>query len=882
MRTVALAAVMGASAALVAAGVLALGGAGFTSLETSAYDRWLRARSARPASPALLVVVRDAASELDLGKGSWDRVVHAALITRLSRAGAAVVAVDTPLGQPSAPGRGGASSDALVSQALGVAGNVVFPITLELTTRSSAASGLDGAGPLLISAHPSWPALAKTSRELPEARALSALFPGFGQHARVVGHVLAAPDPDGIVRRVPLFVRLGERGVPALGLGLASAFTKGAPPRIRVDRHGEVLVGFVGPELSRGFNVVPFSDVVRALDAPTPEALEKLVGGRIVLLMLEPAGTTQRTPVGPMSDIVIQAHLLNTVLTQAWVRDAPAGWAWIGVALLAALTAWLWLTAQWWKAAIGLGLLAVSYIAGLVLSPSLTGLLLPLVAPLIAMTAASAGALVWSQLTSASRIDRLEGELAALREALVRQESSVEGLEEDLEAARAAAAQSTGGEEALRAELAAAREQEGRMRARLEELEQRSRTLGAGEHREAPLLDAEQERLRQACERLGIDTRDPGMLVLFRDLEKAARSPLPILVTGEPGTGKELFARAAHHLSPRADGPFVAVNMAAIPAELFESEMFGHVRGSFTGAVGDRKGFFEQANRGTIFLDEVGELRPEHQSKLLRVLQDKSFFRVGATRPTTVDTRVVAASNRDLERGVTEGWFREDLYFRVKGFVLRLPALRERKGDIPLLAARFVRDAATEIGRAPIPLAESALAALERGDWPGNVRELQACVRQAVALADGAAIGVADLRLAAREPGRDDPGGDAAVLAALRRHGFDMQVTARALGWDRSTVTQRLKGLGFRALVESGGDRAGAAQALAGEPALERTVELKLAEYTEHLLRVVQGFSSADEAIAACRRRFKNLPERHFRSLELLVRQHFDRRAATR
>src|SRR5205807_4578627 len=178
-----------------------------------------------------------------------------------------------------------------------------------------------------------------------------------------------------------------------------------------------------------------------------------------------------------------------------------------------------------------------------------------------------------------------------------------------------------------------------------------------------------------------------------------------------------------------------------------------------------------------------------------------------------------------------------------------------------------------------------AVAALRTHAWPGNVRELQNCVRQAVALAHGPVLKRGDLRLpepegrAAAEP--DGETGDAAVLASLRRHGFVMQASARELGWDRSTVTQRLKGLGFRALVDAGGDRDRAALTLAGEPALARTVELKLREYSEHLLRVVEGFSSLDEAIAACRRRFKNLPERHFRSLELLVRQHFDRRSST-
>src|SRR5262249_10803754 len=150
---------------------------------------------------------------------------------------------------------------------------------------------------------------------------------------------------------------------------------------------------------------------------------------------------------------------------------------------------------------------------------------------------------------------------------------------------------------------------------------------------------------------------------------------------------------------------------------------------------------------GTLFLDEVGELRPEHQGKLLRVLQEQSFYRVGATRPRTVDVRVVAASNRDLERGIADGWFREDLYFRLKGLVLQLPALRERREDVALLAERFVAEAALEMRRPALALSEAALAALERHDWPGNVRELSHCVRQAAALAQGAVITTEDLRL---------------------------------------------------------------------------------------------------------------------------------------
>jgi transcriptional regulator with AAA-type ATPase domain len=701
---------------------------------------------------------------------------------------------------------------------------------------------------------------------------MAGALPRLARDASGVGHTLAPADPDGVVRRVPLFVRLGERGVPAYGLAVAAVSMRADPDQITIDRRGvgiprpgppvslvripvdpggRILLGAPARELSRGLSVVPFTDVWTAIEDRRAETLRSLVADRVVLVSLA-------EPVASPDHLLIQARVLNIVLTRSWLREAPTAWVALGVVLLAGLAAWLGLAVAWWKASAGVSTLALGYAASLLLAPSLAGVLLPLGAPLVAVVVASASALAWNQLASAYRIRHLEGQVAAIREALVRHESSVESLEEDLESARAAVARSSGAEDALRAELAAARVQEEQTRARLERLEREARTLGVADGRAIPLDDAEQERLRREAERVGIITRDPALLAVFRDLEKAARSSLPILVTGEPGTGKELFARAAHRLSPRAGGPFVAVNMAAIPADLFESELFGHVRGSFTGAVADRKGLFEQANGGTIFLDEVGELRPEHQSKLLRVLQDKSFYRVGAARPTLVDVRVVTASNRDLERGTAEGWFREDLYFRLKGLVVRLPPLRDRRQDIPLLAGHFVREAAAELGRTPPALSEAALVALGRYEWPGNARELHNCLRQALALADGGIV--------------------TAVLAALRRHGFDMQETARALGWDRSTVTQRLKGLGFRALVEADGDRARAALALAGDPALSRAVELKLREYYEHLLRAIAAFEAAEEAVAACRRRFKNLPERHFRSLELLVRQHFERR----
>ncbi|MGH7311753.1 MAG: sigma 54-interacting transcriptional regulator [Candidatus Rokuibacteriota bacterium] len=908
-------AILGLAATLITASAWSLGVMNLSALDWAVYDHWLGARDPGPANRALVVVERDPASEARFGTGAWDGAMLARVITSLGSAGAATIGVDVALGQAGAPTRGGAASAALLAEATALTGAVVYPIALEPAGERPGAGGGEAQGQTLK--HTSWVAVTRLPLDLPEARPPGGPRFGLAQHARAIGHTLAPAEADGIVRKIPLFVRLGDQAVPAFGLTLAAAFLdaelgesaveRGAlvlrPERdqlplrrIPMDEHGQALVAFTGADLPRGATRVPFHELWAAVEAGNADVLRRLASDKLVLVLAEPTRPSGRTPLGAMSDVAIQAHLLDTLLNGIALHEAPPALTLLGTLVLATLTAWLWLARAWWVASIGTVALALGYVASLPLGLSAAGLVLPAWPPLTALVLASAGALALHHFSTAGRARQLKDENARVREVLARQEAAADALEEDLEAARTAAARSSSAErelgravETLRGQVAEARTQEEHTRGRLDALERELDGLRAAESPAAPAGAPEEEHLRRECERMGIVTRDPGVLAAFRDLTKAARSVLPVLVLGEPGTGKELFARATHRLSPRADRPFVAVNMAAIAPELFESELFGHVKGSFTGASADRKGYFEQADQGTLFLDEVGELRPEHQGKLLRVLQDRTFHRVGASRPSMVDVRVVAASNRDLERGVAEGWFREDLYFRLKGVVLELPPLRARPGDIALLAARLVAEAAAEAGRDGVALSQDAVLAMQAYDWPGNVRELQHCLRRAVTLAESRLIGREDLRLppatgpvgrSAATPGLEAHT-DAAVLACLRRHGFDMQATAGALGWDRSTVTQRLKGLGFRALVQSGGDRSRAALDLAGDPAHARIVEVKLREYHEHLLRVIQAFDSADAALSACRRRFKNLPERHFGSLESLVRQHFELRPPT-
>ena len=253
------------------------------------------------------------------------------------------------------------------------------------------------------------------------------------------------------------------------------------------------------------------------------------------------------------------------------------------------------------------------------------------------------------------------------------------------------------------------------------------------------------EHLTSRYERAGLVGRAPVMIELYKEIARVAPSRSTVLVVGESGTGKELVARSIHKHGPRAARGFVAVNCGAFTETLLESELFGYTRGAFTGANSDRKGLWEEAEGGTLFLDEVGETSPAIQVKLLRALQDGEIRRVGSTRPVIVDARVVAATNRDLEREVAAGRFREDLYYRLSVVTLRVPPLRERRGDVPLLAERFLRAASENAGRGRLRLSEEGLNRLVAYDWPGNVRELESAAEYAALHARGAEVAAEDL-----------------------------------------------------------------------------------------------------------------------------------------
>lgn len=304
----------------------------------------------------------------------------------------------------------------------------------------------------------------------------------------------------------------------------------------------------------------------------------------------------------------------------------------------------------------------------------------------------------------------------------------------------------------------------------------------------------------------GMFGASPPMQRVFNTIRKVADSEAPVLVLGESGTGKEMVALAIHRRSSRKEGPFVAINCSAIPETLLESELFGHEKGSFTGAHTQRKGRIEMAAGGTLFLDEIGELPALLQVKLLRFLQEQRIERVGGRQEIAVDTRVVAATNVDLEKAMAEGKFREDLFYRLAVVVIHLPALRERDDDVRLLAFEFLRRAASARGKEELAFSQNALAALTEHNWPGNVRELENRVKRAVIMADSKRLTAEDIELAKVS---GFPSGPTLkdvrqsverelVQKALRKHGGKIAPAASELGISRPTFYELMDKLGIQ------------------------------------------------------------------------------------
>ncbi len=326
-------------------------------------------------------------------------------------------------------------------------------------------------------------------------------------------------------------------------------------------------------------------------------------------------------------------------------------------------------------------------------------------------------------------------------------------------------------------------------------------------------LESENQRLRESFGDRYAIVGDSAAMGRLRDvIEKVAPTGARVLITGPNGSGKELVARAIHRGSPRVDQPFVEVNCAAIPSELIESELFGHMKGSFTGAFADRAGKFEQADGGTLFLDEIGDMSAAAQAKVLRALEEGKLTRIGATKPISVDVRVIAATNKVIEEEIEAGRFREDLYYRLNVVPVEVPPLRDRREDVKLLIAKFAADLARDHGVSPKPFSDDAIRALESRDWPGNVRELRNAVERLLVLTGDGTITAADVDRFSGAPD-DATVGDlincetfeefklaaerAFLEAKLSENNWNVSETARKLDMPRSNLYKKIEKYGL-------------------------------------------------------------------------------------
>ena len=470
--------------------------------------------------------------------------------------------------------------------------------------------------------------------------------------------------------------------------------------------------------------------------------------------------------------------------------------------------------------------------------------------PFLAATAAESGLAIAE---NREALDERDAEAAGLRESLGRKEDRLSELE-----ARAAKGTS-----------------DGALAERVADLRAEVETLRKREREDEEIAEIDDDDLAQYH---GIVYQSAEMRKAISTIEKAASSDAPALILGESGSGKELAARAIHEESERREGPFVAVNCAALADTLLESELFGHVKGAFTGAVVDKKGRFEAANGGSIFLDEIGETSEAFQTKLLRVLQSGEFEKVGSTKTIRTDARVIAATNKDVKKLVAEKRFREDLYYRINVVAFELPPLRRRKRDIEPLADFFLSRESPDL-----TISKTALAALKEHEWRGNVRELEAAIKRAAVFAksDGRTlVRLRDLPEEIAEAGDVEE----ATLDSLRAKGFARSAvneTAKETGVGRTAVAERLRGAFLKRYVEKGFDREAAIDAIAGDA--DDEARERLAAKAEAWLENIEGdvraadgdFDAVKSALSA---KYKNLPKDYHAALDEVVRRALDQR----
>ncbi len=874
---------------LIVFGIIRLAHDLFGNLENLTIDYRFRLRGKRPVDPRIVLIDIDEKSIAAIGRWPWDRGIHAEMIDILFESGAKVIGYDILFKQPSL-GAGEAGDKALVS-AIQKAGNVILPTGFELED--------SGSHSLL--------------RVLREVGPFSALR----EAAAGIGHISSNRDPDGIIRRVPLSVDNNGSRFPSFSMAmLAEDSRTHSDKMIPVDAQGMMQINYAGLWVET-FDHYSFIDILEAWrERGAGKGLKEALNGKMIIISNTATGYDLK-PIPLESDYPgggIHASTLNTLLSGHFLKALGSGPSFVMVFLLATGTALLSIGRRGWMGfASGFLPLFITLLAAILLFSK--GIILPVLFPLITLPLSYMTILFYENIISRNRLLNLNQEKTKIVADLHKVNQTLELNRKELEVKRLT----------LSATLHEMRSEKNQknddlqtissLRDELEEADERGRSL-LGEKRalqkkidgfspenfkQGTKLEAPWETLSSEARRYRIIAQSSPMLEIIKRIKKAAITREPILILGETGTGKELIAEAIHALSPRSKKKdLVTVNMAAIPEALFESTLFGHKKGTFSGADRDRIGKFQEADGGTIFLDEIGEIPLSLQVKLLRVLETGAVDQVGATQTERVDVRVIAATNRNLRAELDRKTFREDLYFRLDGISVQLPPLRERKEDLGPLVEYLIQNKCYESGIDMKDISQGAMERIKQHPWPGNVRELKRVISKGIILSEGNTITEADLELdsASLTPGQskdnkspasesmdlegtiinDKDLSDTDFLSLLRKNKFRIKDTAAQLKVNYLAVGSRFKGIALKTLDEQHGDVEATAEMLSGGGGESNRVEAKIRKYHQNLIESVRDFSDCEEAIQKNRLLLRNVKKKYHPSMERLIRKYFNSR----
>lgn len=840
------------------------------SLENEVTILRYQLRGPQPVDTNVVLVYLDNEAIASLG---WPirRNFHALMVNALAELKAKVIGYEVMF---ESPNQEYPEYDHLLAGVVRAAGNVV------LTSYFDSISRLPNASPVKQSAHPAFTYPLVQHIEW-SGRVPHLPFTPLGDAAAGIGHANITDENS-----IPIFIGTGEWRVPSFGVEVLRQYT-GAPREAVMATKGEVVIPGAQavvtfpvsdqipllnlPASLSAFTTYPFLEVLKSFDAQqsgrSPLIPLGRLKGKIVLVgvIAEGRSTVVSTLLHPrVPSLVFQAVFIDNALRGAFLTRPPQWLMYMAIGLLAFGVVMAILLMKLPRNVLLVSVTLSIIVAGSFVLFLWSGYLLPLVPLLLVALGGTISAMVYKHRFVQAQIESLQAEKELITARLRDREAKVAMLEGELldfEANRP-----TDRTNELLGELRKYKEEIRELTSKADDMEVYSAT---GDEDEGAVVEFE-----------GIVYRQPGKMKSIVDfVEKIAGNDAPVLILGESGTGKELVAKAIHRRSPRVTAPFIAVNCGALAENLLESELFGHEKGAFTGAVKEKQGRFELAHTGTIFLDEIGEVSELFQLKLLRVLQEGEFERVGGTKTLRVDVRVVAATNKDLREMVKAGKFREDLYYRLNVLMIELPPLRERQEDIPLLITHFLK---REGGG--IRLSRNVMESLCIYRWPGNIRELESAIKRAVLLARSekrTMITTKDLAGEIASVGQGRVAIDEQVLESIREKQFSRSaITETAVelgGLNRGTVAEYLRGQFLKALVEHGFDIEQTIRYLSfsADSEVNERVRKRLHEYLINITEVIDTSRPWEAVRGALKPKSKNLPQRYHPYLEQVGEAHF-------